>query len=143
MQEQQQQLMSFLDKITGKSDFASKAVPTPEWPAVDGEIFVRKLSAIQRAEFYVSAARLTLSGAAFQSFVVAFCAMDCAGDRCFADADWDKLQHEPCTVIERIADAADDLNILSDRARGALKKNSESAEPCGDTLNSPEKTESA
>lgn len=133
----------FFELIQAQHNPSWIPVVTPEWPMADGRLFVRKLSAKQRAEFYAFAGQQNLSGAAFQAAIVAFCAVDTNGERGFVDADWENLQNEPATVIERISDAADDLNILSARAREELKKNSMPAPASSGKSESPESPESA
>ena len=136
--------MSVLAKILGRQNKAPVPVPTPEWPTADGKIFVRRLSALERVEFHTAAsAQKAIAGAAFQAFIVAFCAADEAGNRGFPDDAWRALQAEPCTVIDRIADAADDLNLLSSAARENLKKKSPAIPFSENTSDSQGKTESA
>ena len=46
------------------------------------------------------------------------------------------------SAIERLAEVADEVNVLSDGAREAIKKKSESAPDSGSNSTSPEQTES-
>ncbi len=134
--------MNFLELIAGTADRKPVPVPTPEWPAADGKIFVRRLSAIERVQFHTEAdEQKAVTGAAFQAFIVAFCAADENGARGFADDAWKALQDEPGSVVDRIADAADELNLLSIAAREALKKKYGQTQPSEVTSSSPETTE--
>ena len=119
--------MEFLSRINGSVDWQPRPVPTPEWPPVDGQVHVRRLSAIDRVAFDMACASLGATESPnFQAFLVAFCAVDEKGTRCFQDSEWKALLAEPGSVIERISEAADELNILSIFQRGKLKKKYES-----------------
>ena len=134
--------MNFLELIAGTADRKPVPVPTPEWPAADGKIFVRRLSTVERVAFYTEADKQrSIAGAAFQAFVVAFCACKENGERGFASDAWKSLQEEPGSVIERIADAADELNVLSNTAKENIKKKYSQTQPSEATCSSPEKTE--
>ena len=47
--------MSILQKILGRSNKAPVPVPTPEWPELDGQLAIRRLSPAERVEFYEAA----------------------------------------------------------------------------------------
>lgn len=132
--------MNFSEMIGGKTDRKPKLVSTPEWPDVDGKLFVRRLTMLERVEFYSAANKQqATAGAAFQSFVVAYCACDEAGTRGFTDDEWKTLQNEPGSVVERISDAADEWNLLSFSARETVKKNLETPLDSGSIPGSLEK----
>ena len=130
--------MNFLDMIGGKLP-KTVPVPTPEWPDADGKVFVRRLSAVDRVAFSaVASAQGANQGVGFLAFLVAFCASDADGNRGFADNDWKTLQEQPGTVIERISEAADELNVLSNAARDAQKKTYATIPDSGNTSALPE-----
>jgi hypothetical protein len=137
--------VSILDTILGRQNKTAVPVPTPEWSEYDGKLGVRRLTPIERAEFYVIASKEKPEpGIQFQSLVAAYCTVF-DGQRAFADADWRALSNDPGSgaCIERLSDAADEANILSDGARESLKKKYETAPDSGNNSASPEKKESA
>ena len=136
--------MSILDQILGRTNKAPVPVATPEWPDLDGRLAVRRLSPQERVEFYSAAGKQEAnSGAAFVAFVAAYCTVTEEGQRAFADPDWKALVGDPGSgaPVERLADAADELNVLSSTARENLKKKSEATPVSGCTSTSPATTE--
>lgn len=134
--------MNFLELITGTADRKPVPVPTPEWPTADGKVFVRRLTAAERVQFHTEAAKQKATrGADFQAFIVAYCACKEDGTRGFPDNAWKALLDEPGTVVERISDTADELNVLSGAAQEATKKKYAKTTSSEATSSSPEKTE--
>jgi hypothetical protein len=135
--------MDFLKLIQGTADCKPLLVPTPEWPQADGKIFVRRLTAAERVQFHTEAAKQKATrGADFQAFIVAYCACNADGKRGFEDHEWQALLEEPGTAIERLSDAADELNVLSAAAQEEIKKKYAKTTSCESNLSSAEKTES-
>jgi hypothetical protein len=120
--------MTILDQILNRTNKGPVAVPTPEWPEVDGTLSVRRLSPMDRVAFDMQAAEQQIpSGAAFVTFVAAWCTIVTAdGSRAFADGEWKTLVDDPGSggAIERLFETADELNVLTAAARERLKKNS-------------------
>jgi hypothetical protein len=138
--------MSILNQILGRANKAPVPVPTPEWPELDGQLFVRRLAATERVEFYAAAHKLdALGGAAFEAMVAAYCTVLADGSRAFDDGDCQALAADPGSgsAIERLSDSADELNVLSSRAREALKKTCETTQRSAPTSGSQDKPESA
>ncbi len=134
--------MSIIDTILGRGNKAPVPVATPEWP--DVELFVRRLSPQERVEFDTeSVAQKANNGVAFVTFAVAFCTVardsDGAFHRAFANGDWQALAGDPGSgsAIDRLFDAADELNALSSAARERLKKKSAAAASSGSICESP------
>ena len=137
--------MSIIDQILGRTNKAPVSVPTPEWNGCDGKLAVRRLSPTERVEFYVAAGnQKATAGAAFQAFTAAYCTVQEDGSRAFADDDWKALASDPGSgsAVERLSEAADELNILSDRTRDQLKKNSAIVHGSEVILESPGTSES-
>jgi hypothetical protein len=138
--------MSVLQKILGRQNKAPIPVPTPEWPELDGQILIRKLTPQQRAEFYsVANKQEATGGAAFVVFVATWCAVTADGQPAFDETDWKELLSDPGSgsALERLSDQADEINLLSMSAREALKKKYETTPPSASTSDSAAKTESA
>ncbi len=132
--------MSLLDKILNRSNNGPVPVPTPEWPALDGTLFVRRLSPTERVEFDAeSGKQQATSGAAFLTFTALYCLIAGDGSRAFGNNDWPKLVDDPGSgsAIDRAFDLADDLNTLSSGARDRLKKKYESVAGSASTSTSP------
>ena len=84
--------MSILQKILGRSNKAPVPVPTPEWPELDGQLSIRKLSPSERVEFYDAAnTRKATKNAAFRVFLAVHCAVLPDGSRAFDDGEWTQL----------------------------------------------------
>lgn len=117
--------MSIIDQIIGRTNKVPVFVATPEWPELDGKLSVRRLSPKDRMEFYTALGKQeATSGAAFLAFIAVYCTLQVDGSRAFADEDWKALLEDAGSgsAVERLSDAADELNILSSSARESLKK---------------------
>lgn len=135
-------MSTFLDRIKSSAPRAPVPVATPEWGECDGQVFVRRLSAVDRANLYVELDKAHATrGAAFHAFLVAACSCDKDGNRIFADAEWEALQHEPASAIDRVSEAADELNVISDASRERQKKTFAAAGPSGNISASPANAE--
>lgn len=110
--------------IFASDDAGLTAVATPEWPAADGKLFVRRLTAREKLELAERRkAANAPDGDGFVAFTVACCTVDQQGQRVFTDADWERLRERASSPVERLFVAADQLNILSAAAAGELEKN--------------------
>ena len=104
-------------------------VPTPEWEPIDGQLFVRVLTAAERVEW--SDMATDDKGRAlpkYMALLVAFAACDSGGGQAFTLADVDWLQKQNGNVVKRIYDAAADLNEMTERRKAETEKNSEAGQ---------------
>lgn len=111
--------------ILGTEDLPRVPVATPEWPAVDGHLYVRMLSAAERVAFGLSLGddppKLENHWARF----AVLCLCDEQGQRVFADADAEALGKKSAAVLLRIKEAAETLNLTGREAAEDVRKNSE------------------
>ncbi len=131
--------MSLLQKILNRQR-GPLPVPTPEWPELDGQLFIRPLTPPERLAFYdVANQENPARGIEFQALMACYAACKADGTRAFDDGDWKQLAGDANSgpAIERLADAADGLHVLSDGAREAIKKKSASTSDCGSSSASP------
>lgn len=136
--------MSVLAKILGRENKAPVPVPTPEWPALDGQIRVRKLSPKERAEFFsVAAAQKATKNPAFRVFLGMHCAVLPDDTRAFEDGDWAQLIDDAGSgsALDRLADEADALNVLSEWAKEEIKKKYETTPSSASSSASPDSKE--
>lgn len=147
--------MSVLEQILGRRNKGPVPVATPEWPELDGKLSVRKLTPSERVAFYdVANKEQPAAGLEFLALMAVHCTviaqggMEAGSDagshvRAFADNDWKALVADPGSgsAIERLANEADQANVLSDRVRDEIKKKSEPTAVCEPTSASPEATE--
>ena len=122
--------------ILGAEDIKIVPVPTPEWPKVDGHIFVRTLSGTQR-ERYIESIRQTIgsgkkattkvliaeSGAKLA--VQTMC--DQRGELLFTKEDVAALGAKSALALIRVVDASAKINGLSDDAEEEAKNEYEPA----------------
>jgi hypothetical protein len=138
--------MSILEQILGRPNKGPVPVPTPEWPELDGQLFVRRLSPAERVAFDAATAReKATSGAAFITFVAFYCLVTADGKpACDEGGQWQALMDDPGSggTIDRIFEIADEVNTLSSAARERLKKKSAIAPACGSNSPSAERPES-
>ena len=135
--------MSILDTILNRANKAPIAVPTPEWPELDGQLAIRRLTPQERIAFYALAAQdKPAAGVEFLALVAVYCTLR-AGQRAFDDGDWKQLAVDAGSgsVIDRLAETADEANVLSDNAREAIKKKYETTAASASTSASPETKE--
>ena len=102
------------DDILAADDLPFTDVVVPEW---GGKVRVRTLKGADRARL------LEITGGAddgapedWVERLVAACACDEAGEPLFDAADLQALGQKNARVLQRIFEAADDLNAVSDRA---------------------------
>ncbi len=99
------------------------AVPTPEWPAVDGRVFVRAISAAERDAYEMSLrddeGESNLDNVRARLVTMAAC--DGEGKRLFGDADAASVGKQPAAVVYRLWDRARRLaGMLTEEEGGAL-----------------------
>ena len=117
--------MSILNKILGRTNKAPVPVPTPEWPELDGQLFIRRLSPAERVEFHEAAdTQKATKNPAFRVFLAIHCAVLPDGSRAFADGDWQALVSDvgSGSALDRLAEAADLTNTITQWAQDELKK---------------------
>lgn len=83
-------------------------VPTPEWPALDGKLFVRALSAAERDAYEASLSDGRLEN--WRAKLVVFAACDAEGRRIFEDGDVERVGRCPATLVARLFEAANRLS---------------------------------
>jgi hypothetical protein len=118
-------MSTFLEQIINRALRGPVPVPTPEWPALDGKLFIRPLKPVERLAFYdLARAQKPAAGAEYLTLMAVYCACDGAGNRVFDDGDWKEISADTGSgpAIERLAEAADELHSLTDFAREQIKK---------------------
>jgi hypothetical protein len=112
--------MSLRDLILGIKDSRIEAVPTPEWPTVDGSIFVRPLTAAERSHLLYG---LTNDERAANWYGRLACKTlcDADGNRLFTDADADELGKHNGALLARICEVAERLAGLGVAVEDAKK----------------------
>lgn len=88
-------------------------VPTPEWPKVDGKVYVRGLAGDQRDQFETALAaatdgksgRLKANTSGIRARLVALGCCDKEGEPIFTIADLQKLGKKSAVVLDRLYDA--------------------------------------
>ena len=118
--------MSTLSEILQKLDDRKiTAVPTSEWPELDGQLFARKMSAQQRGTFFAAMREnKATEGTVFVAFVVAAGTVDKDGNRVFTDEDFSWIVEKDADAQQRLFAAIDSLNFLSANSQETLVKNS-------------------
>lgn len=120
--------MAILDKtaILAADDLSYEDVEVPEW---GGMVRVRMLSALERdglmAEFFDLEKNKVRSNKLpeFRVRLAALTMVDEAGERLFGDKEIAALGKKSSAAIERVAEAAAQLNGLGAEAEEALEKN--------------------
>ena len=143
--------MNVLSKILNRNK-APVPVATPEWSELDGHLAIRRLLPAERTAFYgLLADEKPAAGIEFLAMTVAYCtvhretlAEGAVPRRAFDDGDWKALVADPGSgsAIERLAEVADEVNVLSDGAREEIKKKYATTDASGSTSASPEASES-
>ena len=137
--------MSILQKILGRQNNGPVPVDTPEWPELDGQLAIRRLSPMERVAFdSESSEQKANEGVSFVTFTALFCTVTADGKPAFASDEWKSLVDDPGSgsVIDRLFTKADEINFLSKAAKERLKKKSETAPASASTSTSPETSES-
>jgi hypothetical protein len=144
--------MSILEKILTRKNKGLIPVATPEWDELDGTLAIRRLSPADRTAFYdLVHTDKPQAGIQFLSLIVTYCTVhrETLGEgalprRAFCDGEWKALSLDlgSGSAIERLAEIADEANVLSDGMRAILKKKYETTPDSGSTCASPEASES-
>jgi hypothetical protein len=101
-------------------------VPTPEWPQVDGQMFVRVLTAEERRLWADQAT--DDEGRARANYMVSLvvaCACDREGAPAFSAAEMAWLGGRNGNAVKRMYDHAARVNCMTREAAEAVEKNSE------------------
>ena len=118
--------MTIAEILQGLDDRRLAAVPTPEWPELDGQLFARKFCGRQRAEYYAAMRKFQASeGPQFVALVVACGTVDAQGAAAFAAEDYAWIVEKDPDALGRLFAAIDERNLLSSAAQGELIKNCE------------------
>lgn len=120
--------MGLKDKILAQKDLIQEPVSIPEWPEVDGQIYVRTMTGVERDDYEGLVFSKQRNGKpqdlrGLKSRLVVLCAVDENGDRIFADKDEKDLQQKSAAAINRVADVALSLNGFTEKDVEALAKN--------------------
>lgn len=111
-----------LRKLVESSRPKIKAVPTPEWPEVDGHIYVRSFNIAQR-DAYLNAVKDNGAGrdpdAPLKLAAIATC--DEGGESLFTVDDLEWLRTKDAAALERIYLAAGEVNGFSKKVRDEIK----------------------
>ena len=113
--------------ISAADDLKRRAVPTPEWPTADGKLYVRQMSGAERAAWARSTVVMGDDGEVVRNLdaistaavrLAQLTLVDESGNRIFSDSaeDFALLASKNADAIERIAEAASELNALTDDA---------------------------
>lgn len=119
--------MALRDQIMQADDLPTKAVPTPEWPGTDGEVFARCLSGNERDQWEVfmtnaseadpeggdDERRYKANTSNIRATMVAMGACDKDGDDIFSQADVVRLGLKSGAVLDRLYDAIREVSGMS------------------------------
>lgn len=128
--------------ILAADDITIQLVATPEWPAVDGHVYVRTFSARQRNRWVTSLRQADGNGTGAPDDIdlddsnaklAAMAMCDQAGHTLFTLADVVHLRDKNALALERVVDAAAALNGLGPQAGEDAKKNSAGGTATGDS----------
>lgn len=120
------------EQILAAQDRKTKTVDVPEW---GGQVFVRSLTASERDTYEVGVAEdrkqrqdNPLHKVNMRARLAALTVCDEKGQRLFADIDAVELAKKNASVVDRIFDAAIELNAMGATAREVATKNSETGQ---------------
>lgn len=104
------------DAILNADDRRTKVVPVPEW---GGEVMIRSLSGKERDEFEASlqvtrGTKTKQNIANFRARLLALCIVNENGERLFVAADIPRLGDKSVAALQRVFNACNELNGLSD-----------------------------
>ncbi len=115
--------MSLRDSILSArkaKDVSPVSVATPEWPDVDGKLFVRTLSAKEVDTYFSSADK---DEANFRAKLVCIGVVDESGNPILGEADAAALSELEFSVVERLYWAIRSANGMTNENRQAVAKN--------------------
>jgi hypothetical protein len=119
--------MGLAESILAADDLPRVAVATPEWPAVDGRLFVHVMTGQQRRDvelFFRPSDTGDPQKGDPRAMLAALCVCDADGTQVFTVDQVAKLASKSATALDRIYQAALDINGMGGKADEA-KKNSE------------------
>ena len=114
------------DQILSADDRPTRMVPVPEW---GGDVIVSTLTGRERDAWEASMIADDQKTMTIDDVRAKLCVkvlVDENGDRIFSDNDAEQLTLKSCAALDRVFQAAKDLNALSDEDVEELAKNSES-----------------
>jgi hypothetical protein len=119
--------MSIKEKIRNRTKVVvTEKVDTPEWPEVDGTVFVRKVSSKERDDWEAGIVgdgkKRDLKN--LRARFVVYCACDEIGGLLFDQKDAGWLGDDDASVIDRLWDKGRKLSGISDEDNEELVKNS-------------------
>jgi hypothetical protein len=110
--------MALLNKeqVLAAQDLHYEVVLVPEW---DGELRLRSMTGAERdlyeQSFFTARADEKAPVPNVRARLVAFCAVDEAGNRMFSDADVEALGAKSARALERVYQVATKLNAVTDK----------------------------
>jgi len=110
------------DNILAEDDLHLVEVAVPEWPKCGGHVWVKGLPG-DEAEDLIADAGEGIKGKRAQLLVHTMCNEQ--GELLFTPDDAEALNHKHTSVLDRIANAAMELNGLGVEAQERLAKNSD------------------
>lgn len=121
------------DQILAADDQPTKDIEVPEW---GGAVRIRTMSASERdkweSETYADGKVNTLD---FRARFCALCIVDEQGTRLFSDAEVQALGRKSAAALQRVFNAAQELNALSNKDVKELEGNSGAAPEGGNSSN--------
>lgn len=125
-------IMELRAAILAAQDAKTILIPTPEWPEVDGQLYVRTITSRERDQLTIAIRNKKTGEVELTDNLTARnCSMfisDADGNRVFSEADISALQEKCSSALERIDKAGRDLNGIGVDAEEELAKNSEPTE---------------
>ena len=118
--------MGMKEDILSSDDLPLVAVPTPEWKVTT--VWIRTMSAAERDAFEASnivrrGKQRDTNFANIRARFVALCACDERGERIFSDADAGMLGNKSAAVLDRLFDAAQKANGVTEDDVKEMAKN--------------------
>ena len=119
------------DQILNADDRRTRVVSVPEW---GGDVMIRSLSGKERDEFEASLQvtrgnKTKQNVANFRARLLALCIVNEAGERLFVPADIPRLGDKSVAALQRVFNACNELNGLSDEDVEELTEGFETEAP--------------
>lgn len=119
------------DAILNADDRKTKVVPVPEW---GGEVLIRSLSGKERDEFEASLVeqkgnKQKQNVANFRARLLSLCIVNEKMERLFIPADIPALGNKSVAALQRVFNACNELNGLSEQDVEELTQDFETAAP--------------
>lgn len=115
------------EQIVSAQDIVTESVDVPEW---GGHVLIRSLTARKRDAFEASVAlqngKQRMNWRDMRARLVALCLVDENGNRLFGDNDIATLSGKSGKALDRLFDACQKLNKMSDDDVADLEKNCDS-----------------